>query len=222
MQAPIIVTGVPRSGTSLITCLINGSGAILPRSTSHGRATNGMRYKTFESVDIVNLTGKLFYETYKKPVREAVIEEYPSILNESFAEEVIKAVESEVGNKPWVVKDVYLPYTYPSWVYRWPDIQVIMVCRPIADILKSAENWVVTGKETTEVYIRRMQAAQMRLVVLVPENQLLMAHSNLTATRGDLSWLKTLATRKSIKPDYTLLKQLILPSNLSTQTKPTK
>lgn len=136
-QPPILVTSIPRSGSSMITATINICGAFGgymkegDQSTKRGmyenvkiRESMVKTYLAFHGVDIMGQyplldTKQMFVPgNWKKRVEEIMV-------SEGYTE------------GPWVYKDARSALLWPIWNQVYPDAKWVIVRRRTGDILES-------------------------------------------------------------------------------------
>lgn len=136
-NAPILITGIPRSGTSMITATINLCGAFGGEMSKRGRYCNDRIRE-----EIV--------EPYLKLVGGDPSGQYPFPKSESYLDHCKEHVESimkEEGYKEgaWMYKDSRIGLIWPIWHTAFPNAKWIIVRRKTTDIIQSC---VKTGYMT--------------------------------------------------------------------------
>lgn len=132
MKDPIIITGAPRSGTSLIAGILKICGAFMG-------GVNPM----FENMEIK--------ETLLMPYMEKMgadptgQKDFPStsdlLLPRSFRQSVLDILEKQgaVENDRIAVKSNLVSLTWPVWNYAFPNAKYVIVRRKPSDIINSCQ-----------------------------------------------------------------------------------
>jgi hypothetical protein len=130
-QSPILITGCPRSGTSIIASIINLCGAFGGEMSKRGMYSN----------DII-------HEKIVKPfISKLSIDpkgQYPLSYNESlqipvnWKNSIEKAIiDQKYKYGQWMYKDALSSIIWPVWNYAFPNAKWIIVRRRTGDIIQS-------------------------------------------------------------------------------------
>ena len=133
-QDPILITGCPRSGASIIGSVINLSGAFGGEMSKRSMFTNDrireeIIYPYFDSIQMDRLgqyplpdTDNLFIPpNWRGQVQRVMIDE---------------GYNGMEGGR-WMYKDARLSLTWPIWNYAFPNAKWIIVRRRTGDIIES-------------------------------------------------------------------------------------
>ena len=128
-QAPILITGIPRSGASMIAAAINSCGAFAGNMSKRGRYSND---------NIRELLVKLYLERIGGD-KEG---HYPLVENTSIPlnwKETVDDIMIEEGYKEgnWMYKDSRLCLMWKVWNRAYKNAKWVIVRRRSADILHS-------------------------------------------------------------------------------------
>ena len=133
MSSQIFITGMPRSGSSMIAAAVNMCGAF-------GGTMTGKHSKMFENIRIRETLVKPYFERlgfdkagqYPLPEREML-----SIPTSWKAQ--VETILQEEGYKggEWMYKDAKLCLMWPVWNYAYPNAKWVIVRRKTSDIIKS-------------------------------------------------------------------------------------
>ena len=138
INSPVLILGVPRSGTSLVTGLLALNGLWVGR-TMPGDMSNPRGY--FENVTLreqVNkgLLRQLGYDEFG-------VQKLPPATGLPRAAGLRKLVFSTIngegydGRQPWGFKDPKLTLTWPIWHQEFPNARWIIVRRPTNSVIQS-------------------------------------------------------------------------------------
>ena len=140
MSYRIIVCGIYRSGTSLITSLIRAWGAYA------GKAEDLFEdeYGYLEHLGLQRLNDELLGGNSRVPISEKSLLEKAEDPETNFrARQILATMDEEVqslGKHAWVWKDPRIPMAFPFWSRFWKDdIYVIPVRHPLETILSAAK-----------------------------------------------------------------------------------
>jgi len=130
-QSPILITGVPRSGASMIASVINMCGAFGGNMSKRGMFGND---KIREEI----------VDPYFKELGADLLGQYPlPSINDlsiptawrSRVEQIMYIEGFKTG--PWMYKDARLSLMWPVWNYAFPNAKWIIVRRRTGDIINS-------------------------------------------------------------------------------------
>lgn len=137
MPAPILITGAARSGTSMVSGVINLCGAFGGAMSPPNRNNSkGM----FENIRIRNTILK----PYLRDLKVDMLGQYPLPNVDSLpiptswqtrVEQVIREEGYQGG--PWMYKGAKMCLTWPIWNYAFPNAKWIIVRRRTGDIVNS-------------------------------------------------------------------------------------
>lgn len=122
IQSPIIITGVERSGSTLVARILDISGA-----------WSGRTNKMLENIDIQhNMSSRILDGSSLMPSTNDLT--IPS----KFRDGIINIIKRQ-GYKsgPWFIKSSYAAQYWPLWSYAFPDAKWIIVRRRTGDIIQS-------------------------------------------------------------------------------------
>ena len=130
-QMPILITGVPRSGTSMVGTAINMCGAFRGKLVNHGMFENDRILKEIVEPYFNNLGVDLSGQ-YPLPV----------INNISIPVDWRRRVEQIITDEgyqkgQWMYKDSRLSLIWPVWNFAFPNAKWIIVRRRTGDIVQS-------------------------------------------------------------------------------------
>jgi hypothetical protein len=137
-RQPILVTGVPRSGTSLVAGLLATAGAWVGETVPGGRANprgffeNRVLRDRGNKVLLEELGGDPFGVRSLPPL--AALAPRPDLAR-WVLEEI--AAQGYLGERPWLFKDPKLCLLWPVWRRAFPTARWIVVRRPAADVVAS-------------------------------------------------------------------------------------
>lgn len=136
----IIVSGIYRSGTSLVTELIHRWGAYAGREEDIFQD----EYGYMEHFALQKLNDELLNSNSRVPTpADALIEKAQDPILQERALEILDAMDKEAREAQsiaWVWKDPRLPLVLPFWVNIWGNvIYVIPVRHPVETILSAAK-----------------------------------------------------------------------------------
>jgi hypothetical protein len=138
--APILITGMPRSGTSMIAASINHCGVFAGRMSKRGRYSN----------DQIRLG---MVQPYLSRMGVDVEGHYPllekKVIPLDWKSKIDNMMVFEGYNKyrgPWMYKDSRLCLMWPVWNYAYPNAKWVIVRRKTSDVINSC---MKTGYMTT-------------------------------------------------------------------------
>jgi len=137
MNAPILITGCARSGTSLVAGIINMRGAFGGKMSgpNHNNA-KGM----FENSRIRNTMVKPYFRTLGvDPMGQFPLPDINTMLIPVDWSKRVEAIMKEEGYEggPWMYKGAKLCLHWPVWHYAFPNAKWIIVRRKTSDIINS-------------------------------------------------------------------------------------
>jgi len=135
---PIFVTGLPRSGTSLVAGLLHACGAWVG-NTVLGDAANPRGY--FEHVIVrERIVKQLLSRVHCDPMGVNPLSPLDLSLRVSNLEKVLGAVlarEDYNANMPWLYKDAKLTLVWPAFAHAFPDATWVIVKRDPQQVIDS-------------------------------------------------------------------------------------
>ncbi len=137
MHEPILITGCPRSGTSLVAGAIHMCGAF------GGSMRGPNKYNArgmFENIHIVdNIIKPYLRELNVDPLGQYPLPDINTLpIPSDLRSRVINAIHND-GYKggPWMYKGAKMCLMWPVWHYAFPDAKWIIVRRKTSDIIRS-------------------------------------------------------------------------------------
>lgn len=130
-QPPILITGCPRSGASIIGSVINSSGAFGGEMSKRGMFTND------------RIREEIVFP-YFDDIQMDKLGQYPLPDTDNLSippnwEDLVLQIMSDEGYQTgqWMYKDSRLTLTWPIWNYAFPNAKWIIVRRRTGDIIQS-------------------------------------------------------------------------------------
>ncbi|HEB28690.1 MAG TPA: hypothetical protein ENI05_13110 [Porticoccus sp.] len=137
-QKPILITGLPRSGTSMVAGVLSASGA-WSGSTVQGNEANPKGF--FEHIILREKVVKPILEQLK--VDPLGVRSVPNLQPDTKIEQlgamiynIIKS-DNYAEKQPWLFKDAKLTLIWPIFVNAFPKAQWVIVRRPIERVIDS-------------------------------------------------------------------------------------
>ncbi len=130
-QSPILVTGIPRSGTSIIAAIINQCGVFLGSITKRSM---------FENVGIKEeIVHPYFVNMKMDPRGQFPLPDTKSLSIPMNWADKVSGMIIEQGYKrgDWMYKSTSMGLIWPVWHYAFPDAKWIIVRRKPSDIVQS-------------------------------------------------------------------------------------
>lgn len=145
-QSPILITGVPRSGTSMIAATIHLCGAFGGTMSKRGRYSNDC---IREDLVIPYIKSDGDYKVTKKDIENILfIEGYKE------------------GS--WMYKDSNLPYCWQLWNKEFPTAKWIIVRRKTSDIIQSCmKTKYMTAYSTEEGWLSMVHDYEKQFVEMI-------------------------------------------------------
>jgi len=135
---PILVTGFPRSGTSLVAGCLATCGAWIGE-TFAGDADNPKGY--FENVRLREAVDKTVLRALScDPLGVDPLPDLAAVPRRpAMRHAVLDAIRGEgyAGEAPWLFKDAKMSLLWPLWQAMFPDARWVIVERPAADMVAS-------------------------------------------------------------------------------------
>lgn len=137
-RKPILVTGAPRSGTSLVSGLLATAGAWVG-STVPGGPANPKGF--FENIELrENIVKKILRSADVDTLGVQSLPDSRTHLHyPNLAAHVLQIIHRQgyTGNGPWLFKDAKLLLQWPLWRKAFPDARWVLVRRTAEDIVNS-------------------------------------------------------------------------------------
>ena len=159
-KAPILITGIPRSGATMIAATINLCGAFGGNMTKRGMYTNDrIRDEVvkpyFICVGADPDAQKDFPKDYITSVR---------------FDNHIERIISEQGYRegPWMYKDYRISHQWPLWDMAYPNAKWIIVRRRTGDIIESCmKTAYMKAYDNREGWLQMVHAYEHRFVEMI-------------------------------------------------------
>lgn len=135
---PILVLGLPRSGTSLIAGALRACGAWLGYTVPGGRSNpKGFFENVYLREHVIKTVLRDLGCDPTGVVKLPALESLPDV--DDLKEKVCTAIANEgyAGTVPWVFKDAKLTLLWPIWQRAFPEARWIIVRRDTEDIIRS-------------------------------------------------------------------------------------
>ncbi len=211
---PILVTGLPRSGTSLIAGLLAESGAWVGK-TVPGGPPNPRGF--FEHIALREGVVKSILRVLEcDPLgvrRLPELDTLPPVDNLRETVHQLLRREGYDGRRPWLFKDAKLTLLWPQWAAAFPQARWVIVRRDIEAVIDSClrthfmawhgldrHRW----RQWAEAYLERLR----RLKASVPWAREIHPH---TLVAGDWSPFLGLAETLGLEPEPQRLHRFLLP-----------
>ncbi len=213
---PILVTGLPRSGTSLVAGLLAESGAWVGR-TVPGGPPNPRGF--FEHVALREGVNKgILRALGADPLGVRRLPAPDELLPVDNLRETVHRIlreEGYDGTRPWLFKDAKLTLLWPLWAQAFPQARWVIVERPLDDVIRSCQRTHFMAqhglgeaqwRDWAEAYLRRLQALRAGVAWW----RSLDSHS---LARGATAPFTTLAEALGLRPDPARIRAFILPES---------
>lgn len=128
MQSPVIVVGMARSGTTLISEMLHLAGTSMFAEGMDPRYDGGNKYERVSCQDInLEILGvesiPAISTIWKRPLND-------------ISEASLNALRKEVGTAPWGFKDPRTTITYPIWRKYFPEGSTIYTYRHHSEVMR--------------------------------------------------------------------------------------
>ena len=188
---PIIVTGMPRSGLSLVAGFLAACGAWVPPAPARGRMP---RYLNHEI--LIRVTRPIFRGLKASASGFGAIpktEEFVEIVDEvapTMRREVRRIVKEQgLGEAPWIYRSSDAVVAWPLWLRAFPKAVWVIVRRPIPAVIASCRKTGYTRGprdeerwwEWAEAYRRKFDEIVVSNATIVDVHPLLWFSGNLSA-----------------------------------------
>jgi len=155
MNAPILITGCARSGTSLVAGIVNICGAFGGKMSGPTLSNaKGM----FENAHIRNNIVKVYYSSLGvDTLGQYPLPEVNNLLIPTGWKDKIEQVMINEGytDGPWMYKGAKLCQHWPVWHFAFPNAKYIIVRRKTSDIINSC---IRTGFMRAFIFSKNQQA----------------------------------------------------------------
>ncbi|MGB0684551.1 MAG: sulfotransferase [Magnetovibrionaceae bacterium] len=220
-RPPILITGLPRSGTSLVTGLLGTAGLWLGRTVPGGSE---------------NPTGFFEHEALREQVQKRILKrlggdaggvrrlprldslpELPAL--KSHVEDLL-AKDGWTPDRRWGFKDAKLSLTWPIWHRAFPEALWVIVRRPRAAVIQSCLRTSFMKEHSTDpafwdsfvdAYLKRLEAlkrSDARWVEVFADD----------AAEGRFAALEDIARRAGLSWDEQAARSLLRPDAYSAQS----
>jgi hypothetical protein len=152
-QAPILITGIPRSGTTMIAATINACGAFAGEMSKRGMYSNDRIREELVKIYLEMIRINLDYI----PINWKISVEY---------------IMEQQGYKegPWMYKDSNLSKMWKVWNKFYPDAKWIIVRRRTGDIIQSCmKTGYMTEHSTEKGWLQMVHEYEARFVEMITE-----------------------------------------------------
>ena len=152
MKAPILITGCPRSGASMVAGMVQICGAFA------GDVSNNM----FEHTRISNTIVRPYFRDIKAdPLGQHPLPAIDDLwIPRDFSNRVEKAIQEDGYEKgQWMYKSSNMSLVWPVWHYAFPNAKWIIVRRRTGDIIQSCVKTAFMDAYTND-NIRKVVGAQ--------------------------------------------------------------
>ncbi len=164
-HAPIFITGIPRSGTTMIARVVNACGVFAGSGTTN-------KSSMFENVHI----NKMVIKPYMERMGTDPMGQYPLPRIEDISipitwrnsiEGIMTEIEGYV-NGPWMYKDTKMALIWPVWNNAFPNAKWILVRRRTGDIIQSClKTGYMKAYETETGWLEWIHEYEKRFVQMI-------------------------------------------------------
>jgi hypothetical protein len=158
-QAPILITGIARSGTSMIARVVNCCGAFAGEGATH-------RKRMFENVIISNRIVRPYMERMgTDPKGQFPLPVISDLTIPVDWRERVENIIKEEGYKdgPWMYKDTKMGLIWPVWHSTFPKAKWVIVRRRTGDVIQSClKTGYMTAYETEDGWLEWVHAHEER------------------------------------------------------------
>lgn len=163
MKSPIIITGVPRSGTSMVAGILQICGAFT------GNVNQMFENKQLKETVLVPYMRQMGFD----PTGQ---KNHPNTDNLSiprnFRDRVLNIMEGQglKENDVWAVKSNLVSLTWPIWAYAFPKAKFVIVRRRPADIVNSCQKTAyMNAYSDKEGWLKMVRSYQNKFSEMVDE-----------------------------------------------------
>ena len=187
-ESPILITGIPRSGSTMIAATINLCGAFGGHMSKRGMYSNDrIREEIVKPYLIENGINKNGLHPTSSHLS--------SIEIRNWVETIMKDEGYQKGN--WMYKDSRLSLIWPIWNHQYPNAKWIIVRRRTGDIIQSCmKTKYLTAYDKEEGWLNMIHEYEIRLAALIetcPNNMIIwperMLHKNYQQIYDMCDWL---------------------------------
>ena len=142
MGKQIVVLGMHRSGTSIVTHLIHQMGAYFGE-IDHEMGPNEYNLKGYwERNDVMQLNDAIFQESQEEVswFRVSNFNAYENTISKDLDERIKEIIDQLGQNAPWVLKDPRMCLTFPYWEKYLTDPVIIIPFRSPVAVARSLNN----------------------------------------------------------------------------------
>jgi len=195
---PVLILGLPRSGTSMITGLLQLSGLWLGDTVPGGTQENMKGF--FESKIIrEQITKMILARLGCDPLGVQKLPDLNALPDgRGMRNLVLKAISIDKydGNSRWGYKDAKTSLIWPMWRDAFPAATYIIVERDPEEVVRSCLNTSFMKQHSTDPdYWRQfINEYQKRLTILENSQEMVMKINSNDIVRGDLTTFKDLVT----------------------------
>ncbi len=140
MREPILITGIPRSGTSMVAGVINISGAFVG-STAVQNKQKTNKNAMYENSRIRNNLIKPYLKNagFDPKGQFPIPENISQLPRFDKLREKVENIMVDEGYEdgPWMYKGAKITLMWPIWAYAFPDAKWVIVRRRTGDIINS-------------------------------------------------------------------------------------
>ena len=213
-RRPILVTGLPRSGTSLVAGSLASCGAFTGRTVGPSDANpKGFFENEFLREEIVK---RLLSTLSCDPLGVTRLPDTQSLCPvDGLDRAVLAALSAEGydGNGPWLFKDAKLSLLWPLWRHAFPRARWVLVRRERSDVIDSCLRtpFMVQHSRERDFWERFIDEYEQRLAALKQSGawwREIRPHELVT---GDLRPLRTLAEQAGLSWRETPVREFVSP-----------
>jgi hypothetical protein len=219
---PVLVTGVPRSGTSLIMGSLAASGLWVGH-TVPANSDNPKGY--FENLRLRERVNKQILQGCGcDPLGIRCLPTLESLPNVNrLRESVLEAIGTEGYDRsePWGFKEPKLALIWPLWRLHFPGARWVIVRRPLEDVVQSClrTSFLRQHSSTTTFWHSLVQAYHERLNALLTSGAWCQEISSSEVVAGDFHALAGLIGDLGLDYDENRIKNFINPEAWNRSTK---
>lgn len=164
-QAPILITGIARSGSGMIAGVINQCGAF------GGTMTN--KRGLYENDHIrENIVKEYLKQDGSDPNGQKILPDTQAMLIPRYWKtrvEELMLTEGYTGG-PWMYKDARIALMWPIWHYAFPNAKWLIVRRRTGDIIQSClKTAYMNAYETEEGWLTWVHEYEQRFIEMITE-----------------------------------------------------
>lgn len=169
MSAPVCITGMHRSGTSLMAMLLHACGLHigLPRDFAPADEDNRLGY--WEDLRFLRINDRILRRaggTWDRPPERPVGPPGTGLFDRALRFRARRLIREAARSGPWGWKDPRTALTLPFWTALLPELKVVICLRHPAEVdasLRRRTHWrSARGAELWRIYNERLLAAVPR------------------------------------------------------------